>query len=119
MFEITTKRTFPATHALSKDGTLIEEPHEHEWVCEVSFASEELDEAGMLADFRDVDRVIDSVLAPLTSKALHVAQEFSGTSASAENVAKHIFERLKEAFPERIARVQVWEDASHSATYYE
>jgi 6-pyruvoyl-tetrahydropterin synthase len=119
MFEMYVKRTFPAVHALSNDGELIEEPHEHAWVCEVTFASKDVDASGMLADFRDVDAIIDQALSPLTSRTLHTATEFSGTSASAENIAKFLHDALKPSFGHKLVRVQVWEDAEHGAAYYE
>lgn len=119
MFEISVKRTFAASHALRGAGGLIEEPHSHEWTCEVTLASEVTDDIGTVADFRDVDRALDSAIDPIVGKGLHEARAFEGMSPSAENVALFIFRRLRDDLGGRLKRVRVWEDADHSATYYE
>ena len=119
MFEISVKRRFRASHALKGPRGYIEEPHEHEWICEITLASTEVDDAGMLADFREVDAVIDTALAPFEGGALHEAEHLLNTSPSAENVARLIYGELKKSLVEKLARVTVWEDADHSASYYE
>jgi 6-pyruvoyl-tetrahydropterin synthase len=119
MFEISVKRAFTASHALRRSGELAEEPHPHEWVCEVTLRSQVTDEMGTVADFRDIDKAIDSAIDPIVGKQLHETQTFRETSPSAENVALFIYERLKAHLGENLARVEVWEDANHCATYYE
>ena len=119
MFEISVKRTFAASHALRSSEGLVEEPHNHEWSCEVTLASEGTDSIGTVADFRDVDRAIDAAIDPIVGKRLHETRAFEGVSPSAENVALFIYGRVKEELGEKLRRVRVWEDADHSATYYE
>jgi 6-pyruvoyltetrahydropterin/6-carboxytetrahydropterin synthase len=119
MFEISVKRKFRASHALRGTGGYIEDPHEHEWVCEITLSSPEVDASGMLADFRELDAVIDTTLAPFEGCALHEAEHFLKRSPSAENLARFIYGELKKPLVEKLARVKVWEDADHSATYYE
>jgi 6-pyruvoyltetrahydropterin/6-carboxytetrahydropterin synthase len=119
MFEISVKRTFAASHALRDADGLVEEPHDHEWSCEVTLASEGTDGIGTVADFRDVDRALDSAIDPIVGKGLHETRAFEGMSPSAENVALFIYRRLKDELGEKLRRVRVWEDADHSATYYE
>jgi 6-pyruvoyltetrahydropterin/6-carboxytetrahydropterin synthase len=119
MFEISVKRRFRASHALRGDGGLVEEPHSHEWTCEVTLASENIDDIGTVADFRDVDRAIDAAIDPIVGKGLHETRAFEGMSPSAENVALFIYRRLKIDLGDKLGRVRVWEDADHSATYYE
>lgn len=119
MFEISVKRGFKASHALRRSGELAEEPHPHEWLCEVTLRSPKTDDMGTVADFREIDKAIDSAIDPIVGKQLHETQAFRGMSPSAENVALFVYERLKGHLGERLVRVRVFEDADHSATYYE
>ncbi len=119
MFEISVKRRFEASHSLRRSGNLVEEPHGHEWTCEVTLASAETDETGTVADFCDVDRAIDSAIDPIAGRELHRTPAFRELSPSAENVAMFIYGRLKATLGDRLSRVSVWEDADHGATYYE
>ena len=100
-------------------GGLVEEPHDHQWTCEVTLASEGTDEIGTVADFRDVNRAIDAAIDPIVGKSLHEARPFDGMSPSTENVALFIYRRLRDDLGDKLKRVRVWEDADHSATYYE
>lgn len=119
MFEISVKRTFAASHALRGADGLVEEPHDHEWSYEVTLASSKTDDIGTVADFRDVDRAIDAAIDPIVGKGLHETRAFEGMSPSAENVALFIYRRLKDEIGEKLKCVRVWEDADHSACYYE
>ena len=119
MFEISVKRTFAASHALRGVDGLVEEPHDHEWSCEVTLASSKTDGIGTVADFRDVDQAIDAAIDPIVGKGLHESSAFEGMSPSAENVALFIYRRLKDELGEKLRRVRVLEDTDHSATYYE
>jgi 6-pyruvoyltetrahydropterin/6-carboxytetrahydropterin synthase len=119
MFEISATRRFRASHALRRSGELVEEPHEHEWNCEVTLASARTDEIGTVADFRDVDRAIDAAIDPIAGRDLHSSPAFRELSPSAENVARFIYTRLKSSMGDKLMRVSIWEDPDHGATYYE
>ncbi len=119
MFEISVRKEFTASHALRREGRFIEDPHEHEWICEISLTSYGVDDAGTVADFREVDEALERAIAPLEGRSLHEAESFLKSSPSAENVARFLYRSLKEGVGEKLRSVRVWEDANHSATYYE
>ena len=122
MFEISVKRAFTASHALLKDGLRVEEPHEHRFECEAVFTGDGLDEIGVAMDFRVVDEALSEVLAPLNDAGLNGKELLPGMSPSAENLALFIFRGLAETLAgkdARLARVTVWEDRWHGATYFE
>ena len=122
MFEITVKRTFTASHALTSNGCLIEEPHEHRFECEARLESDGVGADGMAIDFRSVDEALSSVLTPLTDAKLHEAPVLAGASPSAENLARFIYRALARELGDcgsRLARTTVWEDPDHCATYFE
>ena len=122
MFEIAIKHAFTASHALTSKGEVIEEPHEHRFECEAHFESDGVGEGGMAIDFRSVDEVLSSVLAPLTDAKLHETPELAGASPSAENLARFIYRALARELKDcesRLTRATVWEDPDHCATYFE
>lgn len=122
MFEVTVRKSFEASHALSNCSQGQEKPHQHSWQCAVTVASSALDPAGCAIDFARVDQALEHVLAPLSHKALHETELFAQKSPSAENIAHYIYHSLSETIngqEQRITRVTVWEDQDHSATYFE
>jgi len=120
MFEINVQKSFRASHALRNYRGGMEDSHEHEWRCEVRISARTLDEAGCVADFVDVDRGIDEIVLTISEKAIHETPAFSDTSASAENIAKYLFDKLSDQISDdrkQVTRVTVWEDEGHSAAY--
>ncbi len=116
-FEITTTRTFTASHQLRMYDGQLEPLHEHLWRVCVTLAASQLDPIGVVMDFSELERLLDEIMAPLSSRSLNTATAFAGRNPSAENVALHIAERL--ALPSRVAlvSVEVWETDSNSAIY--
>ena len=122
MFEVTVRKSFEASHALSNYRSGNEEPHEHQWECAVTIAATKLDPAGCAIDFAWVDKALERVLAPISQKTLHETELFAQKSPSAENIAHYIYRSLAENInneSQRITRVTIWEDPDHSASYFE
>lgn len=122
MFEVTVTKEFEATHALQGYRGANEAPHSHRWRLKASIASGTLDCAGCAIDFASVDEAISKAIAPLVESPLHENPIFAGVSPSAENVARHIYKVLSASLDDstrRVARVVVWEDELHAASYFE
>jgi len=117
MFEITVRRKFMASHALTNADGSSEKTHEHEFAAEIKIASKKLDESGCAVDFRDVDSALDEVMGGLEGKTLHETENFSNLSSSAENIAKYIFDSLSGISNFGITSVTVWEDLDHGASF--
>ena len=95
MYTITVQTTFKALHQLPlPDGT--REPlHEHDWVVRTAVSTDGLDKMGLAIDFNKLKSILDSILAPLNGRKLEEAAAFANTPASAELVAKYIYEQVK------------------------
>lgn len=122
MFEVSVRQSFEATHALRGSCGADEPPHAHRFRCEVTIAAEALDDAGCAVDFAEADVALARAIAPFEGRALHESPPFSKESPSAENIARYLFRVLSESLRgegRRVARVTVWEDGGHSATYFE
>jgi 6-pyruvoyltetrahydropterin/6-carboxytetrahydropterin synthase len=118
MFEVTVRKKFRASHALTNYNGGCEEAHTHEFSVEMVIESSTLDKAGCAVDFLVVDKALDRVLGDLEGQAIHETKEFSNISSSAENIALHIFNSTSKELDAQISRVTVWEDRDHSATYF-
>ena len=94
MFEVSVHGSFIARHQLRlPDGTW-EPLHEHGWRVEVTYAGPRLNAGGVLLDFVEVERLLAETLTPLQHQNLNILALFRDRNPSAENVARHIAERM-------------------------
>ncbi len=93
MYELIIERSFRAGHALTIKGE-IEESHDHEWRVIAEIAGEKLDSDGILLDFHELERILDTILAPYHQSDLNRTAPFDEISPTAEHVARHIAEAL-------------------------
>lgn len=120
MYSIRVTYNFKASHALKKNGELIEEPHSHTFRLEIELASEKLDETGCVVDFRDLDNRMADVIVPYANTDLHEHPRFTGKSPSAEVIAETFFADIKPCvvdMPARLEKITVWEDECHAGSY--
>ncbi|HIJ66987.1 MAG TPA: 6-carboxytetrahydropterin synthase [Planctomycetes bacterium] len=119
MFTVTVQTSFTARHQLTMPGCEVEPLHEHKWVVRSAVSAEELDENGLVVDFHWLGAKINGVAQLLDGARLEELACFGGTSASAENVAKYIYDKLKPLLPERVKLqyVEVSEAAGCWARY--
>ena len=125
MFEVTVEDTFAAGHYLRNYKGKCENPHGHNYRVRVTLAGRELDQAGLLLDFKDLKRMMKPVIDYLDHRMMNDLEPFTTLNPSAENLAKYFFdqtnERLKQLTNGRveIKRVTIWETDTSIATYYE
>ncbi|HVO67679.1 MAG TPA: 6-carboxytetrahydropterin synthase QueD [Syntrophales bacterium] len=120
MYEVTIKLSFSAAHRLKEIGSIYEKLHGHNFIVEISVASRELTEAGILIDFRVLKGWAEEVLNDLDHKYLNEVNYFKNISPSSENIARFIYERIEEKTKCHnldISRVVVWESEHAKITY--
>ena len=78
-----------------------------------------LDRAGLVMDFVELERIVRSAVGPIEGKTLEWVSFFSGGNASAERVARYLFEAIYPcvAAPARLGYVEVTEAAGCRARY--
>ena len=127
MYKITKKFEFSAAHHLPNYKGSCENVHGHNYSLEVCVAGEELDEIGILIDFKDLKKIVqENILSKLNHTDLNeikdpTAKEMSA-NPTAENIAKWIYEHLKPLLQtERYAldQIAIWETATSCAVYKE
>lgn len=122
MFHIFIKTHFSAGHHLRDYPGNCEQPHGHNWNVEVTVQATELDELGMGIDFRTVKNSVAKVLDDLDHRNLNDHPDFQTINPSSENIAAHIFNRLKNDLKSdrySLYSVTVGETDNTGVTYFE
>jgi 6-pyruvoyltetrahydropterin/6-carboxytetrahydropterin synthase len=122
MYEVSVDETFAAAHNLRDYHGKCEDLHGHNYKVRVVLSGKELDATGLLYDFVELKRVIQEVIGSLDHKYLNELAPFDTQNPSAENIARHIFDRTAMQLPRSataagVASVTVWETETSAATY--
>jgi 6-pyruvoyltetrahydropterin/6-carboxytetrahydropterin synthase len=121
MFTAKVETVFFAGHQITyADGT-VEDLHEHEWVVRVAVKSAKLDAQGFVVDFLWLKDELKKITKSLITTSLEDHHYFveADINASAENVAKYIFEELAPKIKghAKLASVKVQESPGCWAKY--
>lgn len=125
MFEVTVEDSFAAGHALRGYRGKCENPHGHNYKVRITLAGEELDNIGLLYDFKDLKLALGQIIERLDHQYLNDVEPFCESNPSAENMAKYFYDEasahLRQAANGRVhvKEVRVWETDTTTATYFE
>jgi len=113
------KGHFDAAHALHGYPGECCKLHGHTWDIEVLVAGTELDEVGIVYDFKTLKDDLAAVLEPLDHAYLNDVPPFDGMNPTAENLSKYIYDELsaKVGTAVRVVEVSVWESPVARLTY--
>ncbi len=120
MYEVTIKKSFSAAHLLKDIGGKCEELHGHNFLVEVSVTAENLNQEGLLVDFRTLKKWTDEILAELDHKHLNNTPQFKNMNPSSENIARFIYEGIAGKVGQEniaVSRVTVWESDNARVSY--
>ncbi|MBQ1448525.1 MAG: 6-carboxytetrahydropterin synthase QueD [Coriobacteriales bacterium] len=111
LYELTVREHFDAAHALRGYPGQCRDLHGHTWDVEVSVAGTELDDIGILYDFKKLKDDLRTILDAYDHAYLNEVKPFDEMNSTAENLARVIYERLDERLPEQVhlTEVCVWE----------
>lgn len=116
MYSIRIEGIFSSAHNLRGYRGKCEELHGHNWRVEVVAVKGKLDKSGMLLDFKDLKARLNAVLEKLDHRHLNNLPYFKKVNPTSENIARYIYDCLKQTLSE-IKAVTVWENSTSSATY--
>ena len=122
MYTLKVEGAFEAAHQIAGYPGKCARLHGHNWVVEAVIEGEELDGLGMLIDFKDAKKALQTVLDRLDHRFLNELQPFAdGVNPTAENLSRIIYEELKPsvAGKARLKAVTVFESPKSSVTYTE
>lgn len=125
MFEVTVEAGFSSGHYLRNYRGKCENPHGHNYRVFVTLIGKELDEAGLLLDFKLLKQVMRPVVDRLDHQMINDLEPFTTVNPSAENLARYFYEETSKQLDEMTAgRVQIkdctlYETDTSFARYYE
>ncbi len=123
MFRLTVRDSFASAHQLRKYKGQCERLHGHNWRVEVAVEGNELNDQGLLLDFKDIKGALSFILNGLDHTFLNELPYFQGRNPTSENLAFFIFKEMEETlriYPGiRVKEVTVWESEKARATYSE
>jgi 6-pyruvoyltetrahydropterin/6-carboxytetrahydropterin synthase len=125
MFEVTVQAVFSSGHYLRNYYGKCENPHGHNYRVLVTLAGAELDEAGMLLDFKLLKQVLRPTVEYLDHNMINDLEPFTTVNPSAENLAKYFFDKTATQLHEmtdgrvRVKDCTVYETDTSYARYYE
>jgi len=125
MYEVTVDAGFSSGHYLRNYHGKCENPHGHNYKVRVTLAGSELDQTGLLLDFKMLKQVLRPVIDRIDHQMLNDLEPFTTLNPSAENIARYFFDETRQqlhVMTEGRVRVKdctVWETDTTSATYRE
>jgi 6-pyruvoyltetrahydropterin/6-carboxytetrahydropterin synthase len=125
MFEITVEAGFSSGHYLRDYHGKCENPHGHNYRVLVTLAGKELDQAGLLLDFKLLKNLLKPVVEYLDHRMINDLAPFTEVNPSAENLARYFYDQTSVHLQELTAG-RVWvkdctlfETDTSFARYYE
>jgi len=122
MYTLNVESKFASAHQLRGYRGKCENIHGHSWKVRASVCSDELNDIGLAMDFTDLKRILNDIAGPLDHVCINDIHPFTDINPSSENIAKFIFDSLKDKvapYRVRVKSVTVWESDTASATYTE
>jgi 6-pyruvoyltetrahydropterin/6-carboxytetrahydropterin synthase len=120
MFELSVTGHLAAAHFLRGYEGPCKDLHGHTWKVEVTVRSVDLNDVGLVVDFREIKEKLKGFLAHLDHVCLNDLPYFQEHNPSTENLACYIYRNFaRECHPLRLKQVRVWESESSSVVYYE
>jgi 6-pyruvoyltetrahydropterin/6-carboxytetrahydropterin synthase len=120
-FTLTSQLEFAAAHRLRGYDGNCARLHGHNWKVEVSVSGDQLNDVGMLMDFKEIKRRSKQVIDELDHFYLNDITPFDQElNPTAENIAWFLFNRLSKDINDEhisVASVKVWENDRNCATF--
>jgi 6-pyruvoyltetrahydropterin/6-carboxytetrahydropterin synthase len=120
MYEATIETHFSSAHRLRQYNGECERLHGHNWNVQVSIASQELDDLGMVIDFKELKGKTNALMDRFDHQYLNEVSPFAELNPTTENIARYIFDELSKTVNTnsvKVNKVTVWESPTCYASY--
>lgn len=122
MFEITSEVSFSAAHRLKNYKGPCENLHGHNWLVRATVRCTKLDNSGIGMDFKVLKKKLNEIVDEFDHCDLNAVLESIDLNPSSENLAHHIYDKLRTSlsgWDGSVARVEVFETPGNCAAYFE
>jgi len=110
MYKIQIAGQFESAHRLREYKGKCENLHGHNWKVQVTCSSEELDDIGIVYDFRQLKDDLKEITGQLDHTYLNELEILGGINPTSENIAMFIYNAMKQKLT-AVSRVKVYEVA--------
>ncbi|GMU64383.1 MAG: 6-carboxytetrahydropterin synthase QueD [Acidobacteriota bacterium] len=119
MFTVFKDYTFSAGHAIRGHQGGCQNLHGHNYRVRVHVSAATLDRLGMVIDFADLKRIVDSVVGRFDHAVINDLPPFTERNTTAELLAEYVHQEVAARLPEgrSVRRVEVWETETSCAIY--
>jgi 6-pyruvoyltetrahydropterin/6-carboxytetrahydropterin synthase len=97
MFELRVEHSFPAGPALRGYEGKCANIHGHNYRVQAVVRGPKLNEIGLLMDFGDLKKALRAICEEMDHQFLNDLPAFAEINASAENIALHVYRRMRES----------------------
>ena len=111
------KSDFNAAHKLIGYNGKCERLHGHTWNVEIFVDGKQLNDTGMLIDFKLLKKALNKITEKFDHSFLNDFKEIGNPTS--ENISKYIFHNLNLPKSVRLEKVRVWESDGAYAEYFE
>ncbi len=120
MYQIMVEDVFSSAHQLIGYEGKCENLHGHTFKVQILLSGENLDDLGMLFDFKRAKLLLKDTLEEFDHKNLNTLPFFAKENPTAENIAKQIFFSLSDKISKekiKLEKVIVWESEKSCAIF--
>lgn len=119
MYELTVESQFDSAHNLRGYEGPCENLHGHTYKVQVVYTGPELNELGILVDFKRLKAALIEIVSYLDHRYLNELPEFREQNPTAENIAKAVFQKMRAILGPGISKATIWETPTSYASYWE
>ena len=112
MYEIFKEMWISGAHRLRDYRGPCENLHGHNWRIRVYIGARELNELGMVIDFKVLKQAMKEVCDPFDHIYLNETPPFDTVNPTAENICRHVFDEVNRRVKDgrvKVTRAMVWE----------
>lgn len=120
MYQLSVKTHFCASHQLRGYDGPCARLHGHNFRVEARVSGTDLNDIGMLIDFKEVKKLLKQVVGQFDHQLINEIPPFDVFNPTAENMAKYIYHEIApqlEPAGIRLDSIAIWETDSYGALY--
>lgn len=121
-FVLKTLLDFASAHSLRGYPGDCAKLHGHNWKIEVEVRGHQLNEIGMVIDFKEIKRHAKEVVKELDHTFLNDHPHFKDVNPTAENIAAYLYKTIQQRIqsnPVQMHQITVWENDRNCVIYSE
>ncbi len=120
MYKVAKEIMISATHRVREHQGGCERIHGHNWKIIVTVGAEELNEMGMVIDFKDLKKAMHKIIMPMDHNDINTYPPFDVINPTSENLCKYIFDEMSKELNNnrmKVVKVKVFETDTSYASY--